>query len=76
MMEMIEFIMQWLAAPVAAFVWMLHTRAQRQETKIAVLEAEINADKQSRDREMKDVKEALKSISGKLDELQLSLRAK
>ena len=76
MMEMIEFIMQWLAAPVAAFVWMLHTRSQRQETKIAVLEAEINADKQSRDREMKDVKEALKSISGKLDELQLSLRAK
>jgi hypothetical protein len=76
MMETIDFIMQWLAAPVAAFAWMLNTRAQRQETQIAVIRAEMNADKLSRDREMKDVKEALRSISGKLDDLQVTLRDK
>ena len=41
---------------------------------IAVLEAQIASDKLAHDREMKDVKEALRSIVSKLDSIELALR--
>ena len=74
MFEMVEFIVQWLAAPVAAFVWALHVKIGKHDTSIAVLEAQITSDKLAHDREMKDVKEALRSIASKLDSIELALR--
>ena len=76
MFEIFEFIVQWLAAPIAAFVWALHAKIGKHDTSIAVLEAQIASDKQAHDREMKDVKEALKSIASKLDSIELALREK
>ena len=76
MFEMFEFIMQWLAAPIAAFVWALHVKIGKHDTSIAVLEAQIASDKLAHDREMKDVKEALRSIASKLDSIELALREK
>ena len=74
MFKMIEFIVQWLAAPTAAFVWALHVIIGKHDTSIAVLEAQIASDKLAHDREMKDVKEALRSIASKLDSIELALR--
>ena len=45
MFEMVEFIVQWLAAPIAAFVWALHLKIGKHDTSIAVLEAQIASDK-------------------------------
>ena len=39
MVEMVEFIVQWLAAPIAAFVQTLHVKIGKHDTSIAVLEA-------------------------------------
>lgn len=74
MMEMIALIIQWAVAPVAAFVWALHIKSGRHDTDIAVLKARADAEKLAHDREMKDVKDALKSISFKLDNIELALR--
>ena len=76
MFEMVEFIVQWLSAPIAAFVWALHVKIGKLDTSIAVLEAQIASDKLAHDREMKDVKEALRSIASKLDSIELALREK
>lgn len=76
MVEMVEFIVQWLAAPIAAFVQTLHVKIGKHDTSIAVLEAQIASDKLAHDREMKDVKEALTSIASKLDSIELAMREK
>jgi len=76
MTETIDFIMQWLAAPVAAFVWMLHVKAQRHEKDIAVLQSQNVSDNLRIDREMRDVKDALRAINSKLDNIEQALRDK
>ena len=37
MMDTVLFIIQWLIAPVAAFVWMMHVKVSRHNIDIAVL---------------------------------------
>lgn len=66
-MEIIDTIMQWIVAPVAAFVWMLHSRTQAQTTEIAVIKATQAANKEAHDREFKELRETLKTIDAKLD---------
>ena len=74
MMDTVLFIIQWLIAPVAAFVWMMYVKVSRHDTDIAVLKLQIMSDKLAHDREMKDVKEALRSIAAKLDNIEQALR--
>ena len=76
MMDTVLFIIQWLIAPVAAFFWMMHVKVSRHNTDIAVLKSQIMSDKLAHDREMKDVKEALRSIAAKLDNIEQALRDK
>lgn len=76
MMDTVLFVSQWLIAPVAAFVWMMHIKISRHDTDIAVLKSQIMSDKLAHDREMKDVKEALRSIAAKLDNIEQALRDK
>ena len=76
MMDTVLFIIQWLIAPVAAFVWIMYVKVSRYNTDIAVLKSQIMSDKLAHDREMKDVKEALRSIAAKLDSIELALREK
>jgi len=76
MMDTVLFIIQWLIAPVAAFVWMMHVKVSRHNTDIAVLKSHIMSDKLAHYREMKDVKEALRSIAAKLDSIEQALRDK
>ena len=76
MMDTVLFVIQWLIAPVAAFVWMMYIKISRHDTDIAVLKSQIMSDKLAHDREMKDVKEALRSIASKLDNIEQALRKK
>ena len=73
-MEIITAIMQWVVAPVAAFVWILHNRVQVQQTEIAVLRAMHEANKEFHDREFKELREALKTINSKLDSIEQAMR--
>lgn len=73
-MEIIDTIMQWIVAPVAAFVWLLHSRTQQHETEIAVLRATQETTKEFHDREFKELRDALKAINTKLDSIEQALR--
>ena len=73
-MEVIDTIMKWVIAPVAAFVWMLHNRVQMQTTDIAVLKATAEANKLAYDREFKEMKESFKAVFEKLNSIEQALR--
>lgn len=73
-MEFIDSIMQWIVAPVAAFVWVIHNKVQDHSTTLAVLSSRLDSNKDSHDREMKEIKETTNKIFAKLDSIEESLR--
>lgn len=73
-MDVINTIMQWIVAPVAAFVWLLHRQTQTNITDIAVIKAQTAATKEAHDREFKEVKESFKTVLEKLDNIEQHLR--
>ena len=75
-MEMLEFIAQWLAAPLAFVVWFLFMKSTKNERDIAVLQAQYESNRLAYDREMKELKETVKAIFTKLDSIEQSLRDK
>lgn len=74
MMTTVDLILQYLAAPLAAVVWFLFNRVNKNVTDIAVLQSQVNADKTSHDREMKEMKDTIKAIFTKLDNIEQALR--
>ncbi len=75
-MEMLEFIAQWLAAPLAFVVWFLFMKSTKNERDIAVLQAQYESNRLAYDREMKELKETVKAIFNKLDSIEQALREK
>lgn len=73
-MDVINTIMQWIVAPVAAFVWLLHVKTQSNTTDIAVIKATTAATKEASDREFKEVKDSFKAVLDKLDNIEQHLR--
>jgi hypothetical protein len=69
-MDLLDTLMRWVIAPVAAFVWLLHRTVQGHATEIAVLKAE----KSSHDREFGQLREDMKAIIQKLDAIEQALR--
>lgn len=67
-------IMQWVIAPVTAFVWYLYTKQQDQSTAIAVLQADSASVKLAHDREIKEIRETTRAIMAKLDSIEEALR--
>lgn len=67
-------IMQWIVAPVAAFVWMIYRKQQDHETAIAVLQAETASARLAHDREIKEIRETSRAIMAKLDSIEEALR--
>lgn len=67
-------IMQWIIAPVTAFVWIIYRQQQHHETAIAVLQAETTSAKQAHDREIKEIRETSRAIMAKLDSIEEALR--
>jgi hypothetical protein len=73
-MEVINSIMQWVVAPVAAFVLWMYRTQQDHATKLAVLEAVHEANKLAHDREFKEMRDNFKSVITKLDSIEQALR--
>jgi Tfp pilus assembly protein PilN len=72
--QMLSAIMQWIIAPVAAFVWLIYVKQQAHSTAIAVLQAESITAKQAHDREIKEIKDTTRAIFVKLDSIEEALR--
>ena len=76
MSEMVDLIMQWLVLPMALLGWHLFNRCTKHETEIAVLKTQVETAKLSYDREMKEIKDTIKQIFNKLDNIEQALRDK
>jgi len=74
MLEMLNIVMQWLIAPIIASVWVLFNKSVKNETDIAVLRARHEANEVHHDREMKEMRDTIKAIFNKLDNIEQSLR--
>ena len=73
-MDLIEAAMKWIVAPIAGFVWLLHTRTNVHATEIAVLKATTTVTKEAHDREFKEMRENFKAVITKLDSIEQALR--
>jgi len=72
--KVLSVVMQWIIAPVAAFVWVLYQRQQNHTTDIAVLKARVDAAKTAHDREIKEIRETTRAIMEKLNSIEEALR--
>ena len=73
-MKVLSAIMQWVVAPVAAFVWVIYQKQQIHSTAIAVLQAETATARLAHDREIKEIRETSRAIMAKLDSIEEALR--
>jgi len=73
-MEVLNTIMQWIVAPVAGFVFLIYRNQQDHATKLAVLSAVHDANKEAYDREFKEMRENFKTVMTKLDNIEQALR--
>ncbi len=73
-MDLLETVMRWIVAPVAAFVWLIYQRQQDHHTDIAVIKSRIESDKKSHDREMAEIREMTNKIFAKLNSIEEALR--
>lgn len=73
-MDVLNSIMNWIVAPVAAFVWLLHNKTQANTTDIAVIKATQAANKEAHDREFKEMKGSFAKVLDKLDTIENHLR--
>jgi hypothetical protein len=73
-MDVVNTIMNWIVAPVAAFVWLLYSKTQSNTTDIAVLKATQAANKEAHDREFKEMKASFTKVLDKLDNIEAHLR--
>jgi len=72
-MELIQLGLQFAVLPLAAFMWAHYTMTQAHDRDIAVIKSEHALVKEHHDREFKDVKDSLKNVLQKLDEIQKSV---
>jgi ABC-type iron transport system FetAB ATPase subunit len=73
-MDVLEAVMKWVVAPVAAFVWILHSKQQTHSTDIEVLKAQASATNKAHDLEMKNLQILIQKVFDKLDNIEASLR--
>lgn len=73
-MEVLSLVLQWVVAPVAAFLWLVYMRQQDHHTDIAVLKSRIDSNKESQEREAAEIRETTNKIFAKLDSIEQALR--
>lgn len=73
-MHILSTVMQWVIAPVCAFVWLLYRTQNQHGTAIAVLQAESATARTAHDREIKEIRETTRAIMNKLDSIEEALR--
>lgn len=74
LLEVGKMLMQWVILPVSAFVWLMYRTQQDHATKLAVLAAVHEANKEAHDREFKEMRENFKAVFAKLDNIEQALR--
>ncbi len=67
-MEVVDLILRWVVAPIAAIVVMLYRQQQVHNTQLAVLQNQADIVRTNHDREIRDIKEMLNKILEKLDD--------
>lgn len=72
-MELVQLLLQFAVLPLAAFMWAHYSMTQTHDRDIAVMKSEHALVKENHDREFKDVKDSLKNVLQKLDEIQKSV---
>ena len=72
--DVVNAVIQWVILPIAAFVWVIYQRQSDHHTDIAVLKAQHEGTKMAHDREMKEMKDTIKAIFTKLDNIEHALR--
>ena len=72
--DVVKSLMQWVVIPVGGFVWLMYRTQQDHSTKLAVLEAVGEANKQAHDREFKQLQDNFKAVFTKLDNIEQALR--
>lgn len=73
-LKLLSTLMQWVVAPVAAFVWVMYQKQNKHDTAIAVLQAETASSRLAHDREIKEIRETSRAIMAKLDSIEEALR--
>ena len=73
-MDLLDTVMKWIVAPVAAFVWIIFRTQQDHSTDIAVLKATQQANKEAHDREFKEMRGSFKAVLDKLESIEQYLR--
>lgn len=73
-LQVLSTVLQWIIAPVAAFVWLIYRQQQKHETAIAVLQTATDTARQAHDREIKEIRETSRAIMAKLDSIEEALR--
>jgi hypothetical protein len=74
LLETLGLIMQWIIAPVAAFVALIYMRQQEHSTDIAVLKAEAKSQKEAHESEIIEIRANMRAIILKLDSIEMALR--
>jgi F0F1-type ATP synthase membrane subunit b/b' len=72
--DLIQTVLQWVTAPIIAFVVWLHNRVQNHETDIKVLKAQADLLHASHREEMAQIRETTRAIMAKLDSIEQALR--
>jgi hypothetical protein len=72
--QILQSLLQWIVAPVAAFVWLIYRQQQQHSTDIAVLKAESTIQKKAHDDEIAEMRANMRAIMAKLDSIELALR--
>lgn len=70
----IDTLVQWVIAPVIAFVWVLFTRQHVHATDIAVLKNSVVSIKENHDREIREIRNTTDRIFQKLNSIEETLR--
>ncbi len=73
-MDLLDLMMKWIVAPVAAFVWVIFRTQQTHATDIAVIKATQQANKEAHDREFKEMRGSFKAVLDKLESIEQHLR--
>jgi F0F1-type ATP synthase membrane subunit b/b' len=72
--DLLQTVLQWVTAPIIAFVVWLHNRVQNHETQIKVLEAQAVLLQAAHKEEMTQIRETTRAIMVKLDNIEQALR--
>lgn len=72
--EIFRSIVQWIVVPVGGFVWLMYRTQQDHATKLAVLAAVHEANKEAHDREFKEMRESFRAVFAKLESIEQALR--